>query len=64
VAKQVRAETRTSFASACPTPSSQAALRGIQRELIAALDAKVPPDTLASEWERLDAAARACRGAK
>lgn len=61
VARQVKAETRTSFAPACPTPSSQAALRQIQGELVAALAAKAPPDTLATEWERLDAAARACR---
>lgn len=52
---------QTSFSAACPTPTGRARLVKIKTELEATIAANAPPDTLASEWERLDAGARACR---
>jgi hypothetical protein len=49
---------------ACPTPTAAARLRAIQAELEAAIKAGVAPDALSEEWERLDQAARICRGLK
>ncbi|WWT39809.1 hypothetical protein [Microcystis phage Mwe-JY25] len=55
---------RTAWASACPTPTERAKLVRIKGELEAAIAAGIPPDTLAEEWIRLDAAAHACRGSR
>lgn len=52
---------RAALAPACPTPTARARLEAIAGYLEAA-----PPaaglDALATEWERLDDGARACRG--
>jgi hypothetical protein len=48
----------------CPSPTKAEMLPAIARELDAAIKAGVPPNTLSTEWERLDEGARACRGAK
>lgn len=50
-----------SFAPACPVPSDKAANAQIEGELVRTIAAGVPPDTLATEWERLNDAAKACR---
>lgn len=57
------AVTRT-IAPACPMPTAGGKLRAIEAELDAAIKAGASPDTLATEWERLDDAARICRGVK
>ncbi len=49
------------FALACPTPTRAADKRKIAAELIATIDRAVPPDTLATEWERLNDGAISCR---
>ena len=56
--------TQRTIAPACPTPSSAAKLRAIEAEIEAAIRAGAAPDALATEWERLDEAARICRGRK
>ena len=53
---------RTVFAQACPTPSRAADLTNIRREIEASIAKAVPPDTLATEWLRLNDGAKACRG--
>ena len=53
---------RAQLAPMCPTPSNSASLAQIEGELSRAIAAKVPPNVLAREWERLDEAARKCRG--
>ncbi len=55
---------RKVLAPLCPLPTPPAKIAGIERELVAAIAANASPDTLATEWERLDAAARICRGEK
>jgi hypothetical protein len=52
------------IAPACPAPTAAARLRAIQAELEAGIKARAAPDALAEEWERLDQAARICRGMK
>lgn len=56
--------TQRTIAPACPTPSSAEKLRAIEAEIEAAIRAGAAPDALATEWERLDEAARICRGQK
>lgn len=56
--------TQRTIAPACPTPSSAEKLRAIEAEIEAAIRAGAAPDALATEWERLDEAARICRGRK
>jgi hypothetical protein len=51
-----------SFAPACPVPTDKAGRDLIKGELVAAIAAGVPPNKLATDWERLDDAAQACRG--
>lgn len=53
---------RAILAPICPAPSSSTSLTKIEAELDRAIAAKVSPDVLAREWERLDEAARKCRG--
>lgn len=53
---------RAMLAPLCPTPTSAARLGKIAGEIDRAVAASVSPDVLATEWERLDAAARKCRG--
>lgn len=48
----------------CPTPTPDAKLNPILNEIDAAGAAGHPPNVLATEWERLDEAARKCREAK
>jgi hypothetical protein len=62
-AAEVKRQT-SSFSLACPTPTSDGNRRKLAGELEATIVAGVPPATLATEWERLDAGARACRGQK
>lgn len=57
------AVTRT-IAPACPSPTSAAKLRAIEAEIEAAIKAGASPDALATEWERLDGAAKICRGVR
>ena len=52
--------TRGQMAAACPTPTAQGRLAAIAAYLGAA-PAGAGLDALATEWERLDEAARACR---
>lgn len=52
------------IAPACPAPTAAARLRAIQAELETGIKAGAAPDALAEEWERLDQAARICRGMK
>jgi hypothetical protein len=52
---------QTSFAPACPVPTDKAGRVLIERELVKAIGANAAPDKLATEWERLDAGAKACR---
>jgi hypothetical protein len=59
-----KAEPKTAFAPACPTPTDAARLRAIEAEIERAIKVAVSPDTLATEWERLDEAARICRKAR
>lgn len=56
------AEARKAIAPACPTPTPASKLKSIERELEAGLKAGAALDVLASEWERLDAGSRVCRG--
>jgi hypothetical protein len=60
-APPAKAEPKTAFAAACPTPTEAAKLRVIEAELERAIKAGASPDALATEWERLDEAARICR---
>lgn len=53
---------QAAWAPACPTPTERQKLVTIKAELEAAIAAGAAPDTLASEWDRLDSASRACRG--
>lgn len=53
---------RQTLAAVCPTPTPPAKRRAILAELTAARVAAVVLDNLATEWERLDAAATKCRG--
>jgi hypothetical protein len=58
------AEIRAGLARACPRPTPEKQKAAILAEL-ESLDASgmlTRVDTLATEWERLDAGARACRG--
>lgn len=55
---------RAQIARACPSPTTPERLNRIVDELRAANAAGVPPNTLATEWERLDEGARACRRTK
>lgn len=55
-------EARAKVARACPTPTPVKSLPAIERELVAAIAAGAAPDTLATEWERLDEGARKCAG--
>ena len=55
---------KAAYAPACPTPTAAAKLRAIEAELDRAIKAGASPDVLASEWERLDAAAMICRRGK
>jgi hypothetical protein len=56
-----KTEPKTAFAPACPTPTDAERLRAIEAEIEEAIKAGASPDTLATEWERLDEAARICR---
>lgn len=53
---------RKQLAPICPTPTSSTKFGKIAGELAAAIQKGVPPNTLSTEWERLDEAARKCRG--
>ena len=55
------ADKPTAFAPACPTPTDAAKIRAIEAEIERAIKAGASPDALATEWERLDQAARICR---
>ena len=55
---------KAAYAPACPTPTAAAKLRAIMAEIDRAIKAGVSPDTLATEWERLDEAAMICRKAR
>lgn len=50
-----------SFAAACPVPTDKGGRDKIAAELMATIEKAVPPDTLATEWERLNDGAKACR---
>jgi hypothetical protein len=52
---------KAAFAPACPTPTAAVKLRAIEAEIERAIKAGAAPDTLATEWERLDQAAMICR---
>ena len=53
---------RAVLAPMCPTPTPGTKLARIEVELDRAIAAKLAPEVLATEWERLDEAARKCRG--
>lgn len=48
----------------CPVPTPKERLPRIAAEIEAAIRAGVPPDALATEWERLHNASQICRGQK
>lgn len=62
--ENARAEIRQELSPLCPYPTDRGKLVKIAAELDAAIKAGTPPNTLATEYERLDAAARGCRGVK
>jgi hypothetical protein len=55
---------RKALAPICPTPTPGSKITIIASELEAAINAGVPPDTLAAEWERLQEGAMSCKGMK
>lgn len=58
-----KVEIRERIVRICPTPTDAAKREKIIAELQATIKAGVPPNTLATEWERGDDYARKCRGA-
>jgi hypothetical protein len=57
----VGADIAAELSRVCPTPTSSDRLDRIAAELAKALRDGAALNTLATEWERLDEAARACR---
>lgn len=59
-----KATAEKQIARICPRPISPENMLRIADELEAAIKAGVPPDLTATELERLNDGAKACRGAK
>lgn len=57
-------QARGAIAPACSTPTNRDKQVTIAGEIDGAIKAGASIDTLATEWERLDEAARTCRGEK
>ncbi len=53
---------RKQLAPLCPTPTPTSKFSKIASELEDAISKGSPPNALSTEWERLDEAARKCRG--